>query len=240
MQNAQTLQDIIQDGVGPSKRTSLSEDAAGRLREMILLEKLPAGTLLPERNLAEALKISRTPMREAIRLLADEGLVSYTPSRRPYVADPSPEEIHKSLRVQGALEALAGEWACKLASDEEIETVKTLNTAFIKARQTDKKLEAFRLDMAFHEAIVAASKNEMLVEIHAKMNARLWRVRFLSSQREAGLDATLKEHQMIIDALSVRDGAATSAAMKHHLETAETNIDAALKRRREATTGTKP
>ena len=201
---------------------------------MILLEKLSASTLLPERDLAQALGVSRTPMREAIRLLANEGLVSYTPSRRPFVADPSLEEINECLRVQGALEALAGEWACTRATDEEINAIVRLNTSIKEAGDTQEKLQAFRFDMQFHQAIVAAARNKALADTHATYNARLWRVRFLSSQRQAGRVETRLEHLKIIESLQARDPSATAAALKQHLRTAENNVAAALDERARA------
>jgi DNA-binding GntR family transcriptional regulator len=174
-------------------------------------------------------------MREAIRLLANEGLISYTPSRRPYVADPSLDEINECLRVQGSLEALAGEWACKLATDEDIDEIATINAQISQMREEKGPLEAFRLDMKFHEAIVAASKNSTLAETHLKLNARLWRVRFLSSQRNKSRAVTRQEHQNIVDALKSRDPDATSLALKDHLRTAEINIAAAIKEKKQTT-----
>ena len=112
------LKDVLNAQGGLLRSPSLAEDAAQTLRKMILLEKLPPGTALPERDLSQALGISRTPLREAIRLLAGEGLVQYTAARRPFVADPSLEEINDCLRIQGALEALAGELACTQASTQ--------------------------------------------------------------------------------------------------------------------------
>ena len=233
MSTALDLKNII-DKEGFARSPSLSEDAARQLREMILLEKLPAGTLLPERDLAQALGVSRTPMREAIRLLANEGLVSYTPSRRPFVADPSLEEINECLRVQGALEALAGEWACTRATDEEINGIVRLNTSINEAGDTQEKLQAFRFDMQLHQAIVAAARNKTLADTHATYNARLWRVRFLSSQRRAGRVETRLEHLKIIESLQARDPSGTAAALKQHLRTAENNVAAALDERARA------
>lgn len=227
------LKSLIDQQGGVARSPSLSEDAASTLREMILLEKLPAGTALPERDLAEALGVSRTPMREAIRLLANEGLVSYTPSRRPFVADPSLDEINECLRVQGALEALAGEWACVLATDEELANIAAINDAIVEAADAEGKLQAFKYDMQFHEAIVAATRNRALAETHATYNARLWRVRFLSSQRRQGREETRREHREIVDALNARDPLRAARALKNHLRTAETNIAGALAERAE-------
>lgn len=237
MATESTLRHIIESAANEvefsiERGSSLAQNAAGTLREMILLEKLPPGMQLPERDLADALGISRTPLREAIRLLSTEGLVSYTPSRRPFVADPSIEEINDSLRVQGTLEAQAGEWACELASDDEISAIAKINDSIIEARREAEQLKAFRSDMNFHEAIVAASRNRTLIETHSKLNARLWRVRFLSSQRQETRDTTRMEHQHIVDALRGRDAESASKALRGHLRTAESNVADAMAARK--------
>ena len=115
-QNA--LTSLLNEGeIKPSQRRSLSAETADKLRELILLEKLPPGMHIPERDLAEVLGISRTPMREALRILESEGLVDHTPTRRSRVANPSPEELAQSMKVLGTLEALGGELACTHASE---------------------------------------------------------------------------------------------------------------------------
>ncbi|MEM1430383.1 MAG: GntR family transcriptional regulator [Pseudomonadota bacterium] len=208
-------------------RQSLASEAAESLREFIMLGKLAPGMPVRERDLAEVFGISRTPLKEALRILEGEGLIVYGPTRRPRVADPSLREINDWLRVQGALEALAGELACEMASAAQLDEIVEINASIEEARDTDGPLEAFRRDMRFHEAIVAASGNGALAETHATYNARLWRVRFLSSQRVPGRDVTRQEHQDIVDALTARDAAAARRALKQHLRTAETNIAAA-------------
>lgn len=209
-------------------RKSLAMDAADNLREFIMLGKLAPGMPVRERDLAEAFGISRTPLKEALRILEAEGLIDYGVTRRPSVANPSLEEINDWLRVQGALEALAGEMACERASDAQLAEIERINASIKEARDSEGKLEAFRRDMAFHEAIVAASGNAALGETHATYNARLWRVRFLSSQREAGRDATKQEHLEIVEAMKSRDAIAARRALKKHLRTAEINIAAAV------------
>ncbi|QBF33475.1 GntR family transcriptional regulator [Thalassococcus sp. S3] len=215
---------------GVTRSLSLAEDAAQTIREMILLEKLPPGTALPERDLAEALGVSRTPMREAIKLLANDGLVQYTASRRPFVADPSLDEICDYLRVQGALEALAGELACQKATDAQLHEVDRLNQAILSDADGDK-VASFNRDMDFHVAIVRASGNAALIETHERYNARLWRARFMSSQRRVSRDSTRHEHALIVKALLARDAVATSKALKQHLKTAESNIAEAMRER---------
>jgi DNA-binding GntR family transcriptional regulator len=213
-------------------RETLVDMAADRLREFILLEKLPAGAAISEREVATALGISRTPLRGALALLEQDGLVEYTVSRRPRVADPSLHEITQDLVVMGALEALAGELACVHAADSDIDEVRELQRRMENGSGTLEPLEFFRTDMQMHATIVKASGNRSLLDTHSRYNARLWRARFVSSRRSAGRDRTLSEHAAIVAALSQRDPAATSQALRAHLGSTVTNISIALEEQR--------
>lgn len=206
---------------------SFATEAANALREFILLGKLAPGVAVPERDLAEAFGISRTPLKEALRILETEGLIVYGPTRRPRVADPSLHEINDWLRVQGALESLGGELACVMATNQDLAKIAEAHVAFRDKGERDP-LAAFRQDMLFHRLIVSASKNDALVETHATYNARLWRVRFLSSQRVESRDTTAQEHDQIVAALTSRDAEAARDMLRHHLRTAEQNIAALM------------
>lgn len=223
------LKDLVDAHGGLERSPSLAEDAAQTLRGIILLEMLEPGSELPVSDLSKALGISRTPLREAIRLLADEGLIQYTVARRPIVANPSLEEIFNCLRIQGALEALAGELACSQASSQEIKDIKKISATLEDENNYDTRVDAFQADMSFHEAIVKAANNPQLAETHSKYNARLWRVRFLSSQRVDRRESTKQEHKEIVDALVSRDAKRVSGALRQHLRTAEKNISKAIK-----------
>ena len=227
MSNGDWLDTLKEQGAVKPRR-SLAEEAAETLREFILLGKLAPGVPVRERDLAEAFGISRTPLKEALRILEAEGLIEYGPTRRPVVADPSLDQIHEWLRVQGALEALGGELCAAQATDDEIANIEKLNADLIALRKTDSSLDAFRCDMDFHCAIVAASGNRALVETHATYNARLWRVRYLSSERRRGMAKTEEQHMKIVEALKLRDGAAAATALREHLRSAEDNISAVL------------
>ena len=95
---------------GLKQRATLADEAAAALRQLILLEKLPAGAPIVERDVAEALAISRTPLRQALRTLEIEGLVEYSVSRRPRVANPSLETLGHNLNVLGALRDSPESW----------------------------------------------------------------------------------------------------------------------------------
>lgn len=217
-------------------RATLVEIAADKLREFILLEKLPPGAPISERDVAAALGISRTPMRGALAILEQDGLVDYSVTRRPRVADPSLREITEHLVVMGALEALGGMLACAHATDEEIARIVELQRKMEDGSSTLEPLEFFRTDMAMHASIIRASGNQSLIGTHERYNARLWRARFVSSRRSAGRDQTLAEHAAIADSLSRRDADAMSAALRTHLASAVVNISVALEERRKPKT----
>ncbi len=223
---AEELREI--GGIGP--RRSLAERAADTLRESILLGKLPPGVAVPERELADALSVSRTPLKEALRILENEGLIVYGPTRRPRVADPSLDELAQSLAVLGALEALAGELACKNATDAEIAGVADLEERMRSADESTEPLQFFRWDMDFHQTIVGAARNAPLLESHRTYNARLWRARFISSKMRAARNATLGQHEDILAALQARDGPACARHMRRHLEVAIANIAVAQRK----------
>ena len=226
--NTTNWTDELREFANLQPRRSLAAEAADSLREFILLGKLEPGAPVRERDLAEAFGISRTPLKEALRLLEAEGLIEYGPTRRPSVADPSLKQINEWLRVQGALEALAGELFCETATDQDIARIEALNARHIEVRSTGTPLEAFRCDMDFHTAIVAASGNQALIETHKTYNARLWRVRFLSSKRKRSIAKTDEQHARIVAALKVRDAAQSAEALRTHLRTTEVNIAAVL------------
>ena len=225
-----SLKELVAEDISTPRRLSLAEEAAEKLRELILLEKLPPGLPINERDLTELLGISRTPVREAIRQLEIDGLVEYSETRRPRVADPSMETLSQWLMIQGALEGLAGEQACKLASDEELKKIARMQERMVAMAGTEDRLALFRLDMDFHKAIVAAAHNPPLSEIHERFNARLWRARFVAAQRRPSA-MQMQKHQAIVDALLARDGEAATKALVSHLQNAVTTIEAA---RREA------
>lgn len=225
MAKTRTLTSLVAEGdIKPNLRRSLSAETADKLRELILLEKLPPGMHIPERDLAEALGISRTPMREALRILEAEGLVDHTPTRRSRVANPSVEELSQSMRVLGMLEALGGELASTNASDARLEAIASLNKRMHDESNDGSPVEFFKMDMDFHISIIASGGNAPLVETHAKYNAKLWRARFLSSRDIPGRAATLQQHQDITDALLARDAAAAASAMRLHIDTAIDNV----------------
>lgn len=209
-------------------RKSLAEQVADELRNLVLLEKLKPGATIPERETADALGVSRTPLRESLRILAAEGLVEIAPNRAPRVASPSLADIKSLLQVQGALEALAGELACEVASDAELEAIAALEQEMQNVSETCDPLEFFKKDMRFHESIVAASKNQALVVTHKTYNTQLWRARFISSRRRVNRSGMLDKHREIVQTLLSRESKNCAIALRSHLESGFRNISSAF------------
>ena len=219
------LSALVNDGpIIANEHRSLSAETAEKLRELILLEKLPPGMHIPERDLAEALGISRTPMREALRTLAIEGLVEFTATRRSRVANPSIDELRESMTVLATLEALGGELACAIATDREITAIADLNQKMIECTDKFSAINFFNTDMAFHSNIIASTHNQALIDTHRQYNAKLWRARFMSSKRKQGRAKTLQQHQYITNALVSRNASKMAQVMRSHIETAIDNL----------------
>lgn len=224
--NEETLE--FPTGVKPLARQNLAERIADELRDLVLLEKLAPGSSIPERETAKALGVSRTPLRESLRILASEGLVHIEPNRAPRVADPSIRELGDLLEVLGTMEALAGDLACHHASDSSITQIAKLESTMRKISGKSDPLKFFQLDMQFHQLIVEASGNDPLIKTHKTYNAQLWRARFISSRQRVNRPGTLDQHKAIIDALNERDGRACATALKKHLQAGLDNIKSAL------------
>ena len=219
----------MQQNVKRLARQSLAERVADELRDLVLLEKLAPGSTIPERETAEALGVSRTPLRESLRILAAEGLVDIAPNRAPRVANPTLQELASLLEVLGSLESLAGELACVNATDEAIAQLVQIEQEMQDTSDESEPLAFFQLDMRFHHQIVVASGNEPLMQTHQTFNARLWRARFISSRQRVNRPGTLKQHRSIIKALQKRDADRCSLALKSHLQAGYKNIASTFK-----------
>lgn len=203
---------------------TLAERIANQLRRKILLGSLAPGASIKERDNAEELGVSRTPMREAIRILAKEGLVVLRPARSPIVAAPSLKEVSDDLEVMSALEVLSGKLACKNATPEELEEIERLYRQMLKTAQTDDSVDLFEVDMAFHRAIAAASHNRSLAETHASYLARLWRTRYLSARIKSDRERALSQHGEIVRGLKARDARFVAKEIGSHIKHVVTNV----------------
>src|SRR5918995_1818118 len=164
------------DSRGPIARPTLHDAIVARVRDMIIEGELTPGTRLHEGNLGKMLGVSRTPLREALKFLASEGLVELSPGRGAVVRQFSPKDVHDSLVVLGQLEGLAGRLACDNASDAEIHEVRRLHDRMMEMYARRDRLPYFKLNQSIHSAILRLTKNEALAYVHGILQARLRRI----------------------------------------------------------------
>jgi DNA-binding GntR family transcriptional regulator len=195
----------------------LANRIAHELRRSILRGELVPGAPIKERDHAAAMGVSRTPMREAIRILAKERLVTLSPARSPVVSKPTAKELCDQAVVLVALEKLSGELACEHASQEDIDRIQEVARHMEDTFYTAERIDSFEIDMAFHTAIAEASRNAALAETHKALLARLWHARYLSSRMRANRERVITQHNSILSALQRRDKPALRAAFEAHL-----------------------
>ncbi|MDB5902844.1 MAG: hypothetical protein JWM26_1722 [Betaproteobacteria bacterium] len=195
----------------------LHESVVDRLRDMIVHGELQAGTKLNERVLCEALGASRTPLREALKVLASEGLVRLLPNRGAIVAPLERSRVKQIFEVMGALEALAGELACRNASDAEINEIRALHYQMLAHHARGELAGYFRCNQEIHAKLMEASGNEPLADTYRGMNANVRRARYMANLSRERWDHAVSEHQEILDALTRRDGAALQRILRDHL-----------------------
>jgi DNA-binding GntR family transcriptional regulator len=198
-------------------RATLHDQVAYRLRELLVEGSIAPGAKLNERELAERLNISRTPLREAIKMLAAEGLVELLPNRGAVAVSLSEQDVLDTFEVMAGLEGMSGELAAQRITDAELLEIKALHYEMLAAH-TRRDLSAYyRLNAQIHKAINQAAKNPVLQSTYTVVNARLQALRFRSNQDEAKWKNAVKEHEQMINALSQRDGAALRAVLAQHL-----------------------
>jgi DNA-binding GntR family transcriptional regulator len=203
---------------GPIARPSLHEAIVARVRDMIIEGTLAPGTRVHEGNLGGELGVSRTPLREALKFLASEGLLELSPGRGAVVRQFSPKDVQDSLVVLGDLEGLAGRLACEQATDMEIQEVRHLHDRMMQLYASRDRLPYFKLNQSIHSAILRLSKNEALIYVHGILQARLRRIRYIGNEGPEKWAGAVADHEAIIDALEARDPERLSKVLNAHME----------------------
>jgi GntR family transcriptional regulator, rspAB operon transcriptional repressor len=196
---------------------NLADEIATHLRRDILRGKLAPDSPIKERDNAAELGVSRTPMREAIRILAQEGLLILRPSRSPIVARPTFKELSDQIAVMLVLEKMCGELACVNATQADFAELQAINQRIGEVYDQADPLDLFEIDMSFHMAIAKAARNQALYDTHRAFLARLWRARFLAARQKRNRARVVGHHSAILEALMARDVVAVRAAIDQHL-----------------------
>lgn len=187
-------------------RSGLHEAAAQHLRSLIIRGDLPPGEQIVESELCEALGISRTPLREAIKLLAAEGLVQLRRNRSAIVAPIRREEIEELFETVAGVERIGAELAAGRMSARDHEKLANLQERMERHYYAGGLREYFELNQQIHTFILGCARNGALKSTHDTLMARVERARFFALSSRERWDESVDEHRRIMKALAARDG----------------------------------
>jgi len=199
----------------------LREQVLEVLRRAIVEQQLPPGHRLVERELVEQIGVSRTTVREVLRELAAEGLVTTIPQKGAIVAVPSAQEAAELYEVRAALEALAARRFVEHASAEEVEELHAALADVERVTHEGADIrEMLQAKDRFYDVLLRGSRNRAIHEILAGLKARVGFLRTSSLSRPGRAERSVAEIRAIVEAIDARDAEAAARASAHHVEQA--------------------
>lgn len=198
-------------------RLGLHDQVAARLRTMLIEGRIAPGAKLKERELCEQLRVSRTPLREAIKLLAAEGLVDLLPNRGAVAVKLGEADVLHTFEVLAGLEGMSGVLAAQRITDAELAEIRALHYEMLACFARTDLSGYYRLNALIHSAINAAARNPVLTKVYREVNARVQSLRFRTNQNEAKWKLAVKEHEQMLQALAARDAAGLRNVLVEHL-----------------------
>jgi DNA-binding GntR family transcriptional regulator len=198
-------------------RVALHDQVVARLRTMLVEGRIPPGAKLNERTLCEQLRVSRTPLREAIKLLAAEGLVDLLPNRGAVAVKLTEADVLNTFEVLAELEGMSGDLAARRISDEQLSELRASHYEMMACFERQDLSGYYRLNARIHTLINDAAANPVLTGAYRSINARVQSLRFRTNQNAAKWKRAIKEHEVMLEALTARDSAAMREVLVQHL-----------------------
>ena len=196
---------------------ALYQEVAERLRQRIFSHELPPGTWVDEQALAEQYGISRTPLREALKVLASEGLVTLKPRRGCYVTEISERDLDEVFTVMALLEGQCAKETAQRASDAELTRLKRIHADLEAAAESGDINGFFEANQAFHHTLQEIADNRWLLQVITDLRKVIKLSRHHSLFSEGRLEQSLAEHRAILDALLARDAEGAELRMREHI-----------------------
>ena len=206
------------ESAAPVARGALHDRLVARLRDLIIEGELSPGARVPERALCERFQVSRTPLREALKVLAADSLVRLAPNRGARVAALTVADVEEMFPVMGALEALAGRLAAGRITEEGLAEVRALHYQMVLHHKRGELAPYFRLNQQIHEKILEAAGNATLAAAYRGLAGRIRRARYLANMSAKRWAQAVAEHEAILAALEARDGPRLGALLEDHLK----------------------
>ena len=206
------------DHVEPIRKRTLHGEVLPRVRDMIIEGVLDAGTRINETELCLRLGVSRTPLREAIKSLAGEGLIELVTSKGAIVRRFTRTDVAHMLESIKLFEMFSARQACLHATDAEIKAVVKLHKSMVQEYKRRDRLSYYKLNQAIHSELVRLGGNPVIADLHDMMQSRLKRIRYLGNQEPSKWAGAMAEHEQMMKALAARDGDALAEVMGRHMD----------------------
>jgi DNA-binding GntR family transcriptional regulator len=196
---------------------TLSVVVADSLRRLITAGGLAPGGRLNERQLCDQLKVSRTPLREAYRILSAEGLVELTPKHGARVTELSEDDVANIFDVLAVNEGLAGRLAAEKATQAQLDQIASLHREMMSAYR-ERNMARYAISAkSTHDAINAAADNPTLRGIYLRLNAQVQKLRYQANLDEDNWARSIQAHEQFVAALMARDAAQVEAMLREHV-----------------------
>ena len=209
-----------------SNSFSLTDEIADVVRERILKGEYEIGEKIKENQIATELRVSRTPIREALKILENEGLIDYVPNRGCFAKGFTKQDVEDIYAVREALEALAVNWAVDRITEKEIAALEEqcdLMEFYTKKKDRKKVLE---MNSSFHDIIYASARSRFLAQVLRSYKEYIDKTRKSIFYEQSYLESILVEHRAILDAIKDRDKERAAAAMTKHLMSSQKRAEA--------------
>jgi len=196
----------------------LPQEVTDQIREMIRKGHLEQGQKISEVEFCEELGISRTPLREALRVLAGEGLIDLVPRRGAWVSRPTIGEIQDMFEVMAVLEGLCARMAAEHLTEAELAELETLHHALEDAYRARDEEQYIQANHAYHGLVQELADNQTLNAIVSGLRQKIFLYRYRQLYQPDRFDQSIREHRELLEAFQGRDGALAEALMKRHLQ----------------------
>lgn len=197
--------------------SSLHDEVAAQLRERIFDGELLPGTFLDEAGLAEQMRISRTPLREALKVLAAEGLVRHEPRRGSFVNEATEQDLDEIFPVIALLEGRCAYEAARNATDADLQALEVLHEKLNRHARARRINDYYEVNFAIHEVIITLANNRWLAQVIVDLRKIVKLSRLQQLHAPGRLEQSLTEHMAVFAALKVHDAEGADAAMRTHL-----------------------
>ncbi len=200
------------------EKKTLHEEIANNLRELIMSGELQEGDKIKEDELCSSMGISKTPLREALRVLSVEGLIKLVPNRGSFVSTPTFEEIREMFDVMSVLEGICARAAAEKMSAQDLATLEKLHDKLEKNFKRRAQREYIRINNQFHSFVQEMAGNRTLNQIVNGLRQKILLYRYQSLNLPERFEQSIQEHRDLIEAFRKKDPKKVETLMRRHLK----------------------